>query len=181
MVQNLKKFKLSKGFYGRPAWIAQLWWIIQAMLFNPSPQFMFSWRRFLLRLFGAKIGKSVLIRSSVHISYPWNLTIGDYSWIGDDVTLYNVDKIEIADNVVISQKSYICTATHDYLKEDFPTLKNKIVIESEAWVASDVFISPGVTIGSTAVIGTRSLVLEDMPSGMICLGHPAKPIKPRKE
>jgi putative colanic acid biosynthesis acetyltransferase WcaF len=132
-----------------------------------------------IRLFGAKIGKNVILRPSVKVTYPWKLTIGDYSWIGDEVGLYTLGEIAIGKNVVISQKSYLCAASHDYTKESFDIFESKIVIEDEVWIATDVFIAPAITIGSGAVIGARSTVLSDMPAGMICVGYPAKPIKQR--
>ena len=104
---------------------------------------------------------------------------GDNSWIGDDVGLYTLGKIEIGKNSVISQKSYLCAASHDYTKATFDIYESKIVIEDEVWIATDVFIAPGITIGTGAVIGARSTVLGNMPAGMICVGYPAKPIKPR--
>ena len=100
-----------------------------------SPQFLYGFRNFLLRLFGAKIGKNVIIRPTVRITYPWKVSIGDYSWIGDDVVLYSLGEIEIGKNVVISQKSYICTASHDYLQSDFPIFAKKNTIKDECLVS----------------------------------------------
>ena len=124
-VQELDKFKLPKNFRGRNAFIVQLWWLVQSLLFRTSPQFLYGYRRFLLRLFGAKIGKKVIIRPTVKITYPWKISIGDYSWIGDDVDLYSLGEIEIGENVVISQKSYICTGSHDYKNSEFPIYAKK--------------------------------------------------------
>ncbi|MEN8669496.1 MAG: colanic acid biosynthesis acetyltransferase WcaF, partial [Ketobacter sp.] len=107
MYQDLNSFKLKPGERGRSAWIVQLWWIVQPVLFGMSPQFMFGWRRFLLRLFGARIGKGVLIRPSARITYPWKIEIGDYSWIGDNTMLYSLGLISIGRNVVVSQSSYL--------------------------------------------------------------------------
>ena len=90
LIQDLKSFKLPKNFRGRNAFIVQLWWLVQSILFRTSPQFLYGWRNFLLRLFGAKIGKKVIIRPSVKITYPLKLSIGNYSWIGDDVDLYTL-------------------------------------------------------------------------------------------
>ncbi len=102
---QLDRFKLPRHFRGRSAFVVQLWWFTQAFLFNLSPQFMYTWRVFLLRLFGAKIGKKVIIRPSVKITYPWKLEIGDYSWIGDNVELYTLGKIKIGCHSVISQRT----------------------------------------------------------------------------
>ena len=179
MSQKLNTFKLPTDFRGRNAFIVQLWWIVQGIFFNNSPQFLYGFRRFLLRLFGAKIGKNVIIRPSVRTTYPWKVSIGDYSWIGDDVVLYSLGEIEIGKNVVISQKSYICTGSHNYLQSDFPIFAKKITIKDECWLATDVFVSPGITIGKGTVIGSRSSVYKDIPSNKVCTGNPAKIIRER--
>jgi putative colanic acid biosynthesis acetyltransferase WcaF len=178
--QQLNKFVMPPDFRGKSGWYVQLWWIIQKLFFNSSPQFMYAWRRFLLRAFGAKIGKSVIIRPSVHIQFPWKVSIGDFSWIGDDVVLYSLGEIEIGKNVVVSQKSYLCTGSHDYQEEAFPIYTQKIILEDECWLATDVFVAPGVTIGRGCLVAARSSVYKDMPEGMLCIGNPAKVIKSRK-
>jgi len=179
MYQNLKTFRMPKGFRGKSKFIVQSWWMVQGVLFRLSPQFMYGWRRFLLRLFGAIIGENVLIRPTVKILYPWKLIVGDWSWIGDEVTLYNMETINIGENCVISQKSYLCTSSHDHTKSSFDIFAQPIDIKNETWIASDVFIAPGVTIGQGTVVGFRSTVNKDLPPQMVCYGNPAKPIKPR--
>lgn len=173
--QRLDLFKLPKGFRGQPAWLVQLWWLIQGSLFAWSPQFMYGWRRFLLRSFGAKVGIKALIRPTARITYPWKVSIGAHSWIGDDVVLYSLGEIEIGDDVVISQRSYLCAGSHDYTKPTFDIFTKKILIASEVWVASDVYIFPGVTIERGAVVGARSSVFQDLPGNTVCYGNPAKP------
>tara|TARA_R110000868_G_scaffold78900_1_gene224681 strand:- start:572 stop:1117 length:546 start_codon:yes stop_codon:yes gene_type:complete len=178
-LQKLDDFRLPDSFRGRNALVVQLWWLVQATLFAWSPQFLYRWRCFLLRCFGAKIGKHVIIRPSVVVTYPWKLTIGDYAWVGDNVELYTLGPISIGTNAVVSQGSYLCTGSHDYQSQAFDIYAQSIVVEDEAWVATDVYIAPGVIIGKGAVIGARSSVFKSMPSNMICLGSPAKPVKPR--
>ncbi len=177
--QKLNTFQLPKNFRGRNPIIVQFWWLTQGTLFRMSPQFMYGFRRFLLRLFGAKIGKKVIIRPSVKITYPWKLRIGDYSWIGDQVDLYTLGNIIIGKNVVISQKSYLCTGSHDYLKEDFSIFQKPIIIQDQVWVASDVFIAQGITIGEGSIVAARSSVFKDIPSNKICAGSPVKIIRER--
>lgn len=178
-MQRLDQFKLPPNFRGRSgAWV-QLWWLVQALFFKTSPQVLYGWRRFLLRAFGAKIGRNVIIRPSVTVTYPWKVTIGDYSWIGDDVVLYSLGEINIGNNVVISQKSYLCGGSHNYTKPDFPILSQKITIEDECWLATDVYVSPGVTIAQGTVVGARSGVFKDLPAGKVCMGSPAKIVKDR--
>ncbi|NCJ07657.1 colanic acid biosynthesis acetyltransferase WcaF [Synechococcales cyanobacterium C] len=180
-VQDLSQFRLPPEGRGRPRWIVQLWWIVQSVLFSPSPQFMFGWRRWLLRCFGAKIGHQVLIRSSAKILYPWNLTIGDWSWIGDDVVLYSAGQITLGSHVVISQRGYLCAGTHDLTRPDFQAVYLSIIVEDEAWLTTDVFVAPGVNIGRGAVVGARSSVFSDLPAMMVSHGTPAMPKRHRLE
>ena len=177
--QNLNIYKTPKGFRGRSKLMVQLWWIVQATIFKWSPQFLYGWRRMLLRSFGAEIGKGVIIRPSVKVTYPWKLVVGDYSWIGDEVTLYTLGSISIGKNAVISQKSYLCTGTHDYQSTNFRIYSEPIRIEDKCWVATDVYVAPGVTIQEGAVVGARSSVYNNLPPHMVCIGNPAKPIKDR--
>jgi len=178
-MQDLSKFRLPDNFRGKNALIVQLWWFTQSTLFALSPRFAYGWRRFLLRLFGAEIGKKVLVRPSAKITYPWKLKIGDWSWIGDDVVLYTLGEIEIGKNTVISQKSYICTGSHDMYSENFDIFAEKIVIKDGCWIATDVFVAPGVVIEKNVVVGARSSVFHSLPENSICLGTPAKPVKKR--
>ena len=178
-MQTLNDFRLPDGFRGRPGWYVQLWWLVQSLLMHTSPQFMYGWRRFLLRAFGAKIGTNVIIRPSVTITYPWKVSIGDDSWIGDHVELYSLGEITIGRNVVISQKSYLCAASHDYDKPDFPIWARAVTVKDGCWLATDVYVAPGVSIGQGTVVGARSSVFKDLPAGKICMGSPAKVIKER--
>lgn len=178
-MQRLDLFLLPKSFRGRSVFWCQLWWLVQSLLFATSPQFMYKWRVFLLRSFGARIGKNVIIRPSVRTTYPWKLKIGDNSWIGDQVELYTLGEIIIGKNSVVSQRSYLCTGSHDPQKIDFPIFAKPIVIENGVWIATDVFIAPGVTINNNAVVGARSSVYHTLAADYIYLGNPAKPIKPR--
>lgn len=177
--QDLSRFIIPQDFRGRSKVYIQLWWAVQATFFRMFPQFLYEWRNFLLRLFGAKIGRGVKIRPTSKITYPWNLMVGDHSWIGDDCTIYNLAKIEIGNNVALAHKVYLCTGMHDHSDRSFKIFAEEIVIKDEVWLANDVFIGPGVTIGRGTVVGVRSTVLKNLPEGMICYGHPAKPIKPR--
>ncbi|HEX3397907.1 MAG TPA: putative colanic acid biosynthesis acetyltransferase [Steroidobacteraceae bacterium] len=179
-IQNLNAFRLPPDFRGRSGLFVQLWWLVQATLFRASPQVMYGFRRWLLRQFGAQIGEGARIRPSVTIPYPWKLQIGDYSWVGDDAVLYCFARITIGKNAVVSQKSYLCAGTHDYRSVSFDIQALPIVIEDEAWLAADVFIAPGVTVGRGAVVGSRSSVFSDLPPMMVCVGSPARPVHSRR-
>jgi putative colanic acid biosynthesis acetyltransferase WcaF len=178
-VQDLSRTTVPPGFRGRPAWFVQIWWVVQSLFFHCSPQVFYGWRRFLLRLFGAKVGKGVLLRPSVTVTYPWKVTLGDWSWVGDHVTLYSLGEILIGENAVVSQHSYLCTGAHDYTRPTFDLYSKPIRVEPESWVAAHVFVGPGVTIGRGAVVGACSVVLKDVPAGMICAGNPLRVLRPR--
>jgi putative colanic acid biosynthesis acetyltransferase WcaF len=157
---------------GRPGWLILLWWLVQGVMFPLTPHFASGIRVKLLRLFGANIGVGVLIRPTARVTYPWKLTVGDYSWIGDDVVLYSLDRITIGQHAVISQECYLCTGSHEMADPSFNLVTKEIAIGNGAWIASDCFVGPGVTIGSNTVVGARSTVLKDLPEGKICYGSP---------
>jgi len=177
--QDIKNFKQINNFRGKSKIFTQSWYIVQDTLFRLSPQFMYGWRNFILKLYGAKIGEGVAIRPTVKILHPWKVTIGDYSWIGDGVTLLSAGKINIGSNTVLSQNTFLAAGGHDPRKVSFDTVIKPITIADEVWLQTDVFVAPGVVIGKGAVVGFRSTVTKDLPKGMICFGNPAKPIKPR--
>lgn len=178
-MQELRGFSVPKNFRGGHPVKVQLWWAVQKTLFSWSPQIAYRWRAFLLRLFGARIGKGVVIRPSVKITYPWKLTLGDYAWVGDDAVLYTLGDITIGANAVISQRSYLCTGSHDYLSAHFDIYAKPIVIGEKCWLATDVFVAPGVSIGEGTVVGARSSVFKSLPGNVICRGNPAEIIRER--
>jgi putative colanic acid biosynthesis acetyltransferase WcaF len=170
----------TKEFRGRSNFIVQSWWIIQKTLFAWSPQVLYGWRNFLLRLFGAKIGKNAYIRPSAQFTYPWKVTVGDYSQIGDEVVVYSLGEIVIGSHTVISQRTYLCGGSHDYKRISFDLYSKPIRIADQVWIGADVFVAPGIHIGEGTVVGARSTVLHDLPEAMVCFGNPAKPVKPRE-
>ncbi len=118
-------------------------------------------------------------RQTVRVEFPWRLRIGEHSTVGDDAWLYTLERITIGAHCVISQKAFLCTGSHDVEDPHMQLIVESISIEDGAWVAADVFIAPGVTVGEGSVIGARSTVLESMPPGFVCYGYPCKPQHPR--
>jgi putative colanic acid biosynthesis acetyltransferase WcaF len=159
--------------------LARLVWGISSVLFKYSPRPFHSWRSFMLRCFGAKVGRGVHVYPNVTIWAPWNLILNDECGIANNVILYSQDKITVGRRAVISQGTHLCTGTHDYTKEGFPLITLPIHIGEQAWLAADSFVHPGVTIGKGCVIGARSVVHKNMPEWTVCAGHPCKPIKER--
>lgn len=149
-------------------------------MFPLTPHSAHAPRRWLLRRFGATIGKGVVIRPTARFTYPWKVTIGDHSWIGDDVVLYSLDEIWIGAHCVISQQTYLCTGSHDSHDPAFGLETSEIAVGNGAWIAADCFVGPGVIIGANAVIGARSTVFSDQPEQQICWGRPCRPRRLRQ-
>ena len=184
MLNNKIRLNLyNQSWYsrGKKGWIVIMWWLIQSSIFRFSFHNMYGWRNFLLRLFGAKIGQGVKVRSNAKFTYPWKVSIGDYSWIGDNVQFYSLDTICVGSNCVVSQESYLCTGSHNIKDPHFGLIVKPIIIKDGAWVASDVFVYPGVTINEMAVVAARSTVIKDIPANEVHAGSPAKYVKKRFE
>ena len=156
-----------------------LWSITWLLLARWTPPQLHAWRAMLLRLFGARVGRGVHVYPGTRIWAPWNLDLGDQCGIADRVILYCQGRITVGRRAVVSQGSHLCAGTHDYETAGFPLVTAPIVVGDEAWIAAEVFVHPGVTIGEGAVIGARSVVNKDMPAWTVCAGFPCKPIKTR--
>ncbi|KAA3439603.1 WcaF family extracellular polysaccharide biosynthesis acetyltransferase [Rufibacter hautae] len=169
----------SFSFYNR--FFRLVWQLTATLFFTYSPKQLHGWRSFLLRLFGAKVGRGVHVYPKVKIWAPWNLQLEDQCGIANGVILYSQGKIIIGRRAVVSQGAHLCTGTHDYTELGFPLVTKPIQVGDFAWVAAEAFVHPGVTIGEGCVIGARAVVTKDMPAWMVCSGHPCKPIKDRME
>lgn len=158
----------------------QLWNMVWLFLFRPSPRLFHIWRIFLLRLFGAKIGTGCHIYPSVKIWAPWNLILGNFIGIADDVILYCMDVIEIGDYAVISQGSHLCGGTHDYNSKNMKLIAKPIIIGEYSWICAEVFIHAGVVIPEGAVMGARTVVNKspDLP-WTVYSGNPYKQVATR--
>jgi len=158
----------------------KVWEIARAVLFRPTPKRMGAgWRNTILRMFGAEIGEGVVIMASAKILIPWNLKCGNGVVIGADVDVYNFAMIEIGAMSMVSQRTFLCTGSHDHTDPHLPLTYAPITIGREAWVAAECFVAPGRRIGDGCVVASRSVVVKDLPDWMICAGHPCKPLKER--
>ncbi|HEY9734986.1 MAG TPA: hormogonium polysaccharide biosynthesis acetyltransferase HpsU [Trichocoleus sp.] len=164
---------------GRPKWFILLWWLVQALAFPLTLHAAHAPRRLLLRLFGAKVGRAVVIRPTARFTYPWKIAIGDYSWIGDDVVFYSLDTITVGRHCVISQKSYLCTGSHRTDDVAFGLQTAPIIIGNGVWLAADCFVAPGVCVGANTVVGARSSIYQSLPPRHLCFGNPCQPVKIR--
>lgn len=172
---NVQHIKLGAADRIRRAAWAFAW--IFGFRWTPRP-FHF-WRIFLLKCFGARIGRGCRVYQSAKVWAPWNLEMADASCLGDYVDCYNVATVVLARGAVVSQYSYLCTATRDFDKHDKALVALPIRLDVDSWVTADVFVGPGVTIGSRAVVLARSTVLSDIPADMVCGGYPARVIRRR--
>jgi putative colanic acid biosynthesis acetyltransferase WcaF len=166
--------------YTRREYAARFMWrLVQATLFRMSPPRAWGWRRWLLRLFGAKMADTASVRPNTKIFHPWLLSMGARSMLADGVVVYNLGPFSIGSHSTVSQDTYICAGTHDYSRRDLPLLRPPISIGDGVWVAAQAFIGPGVTIHNNAVVGARSVVARDVPSGVIVAGNPARVLRTR--
>ena len=141
--------------------------------------FLNKWRIFILRIFGAKIGKGSIVYASSKIWAPWNLEIGCRTCIGPYTIIYNPGKIILGNKVAISQYAYLCTATHDYTSPWHTLYWKNIIVDDYAWIAARAFIAPGVHIGERAIVGACSVQTKDAEPWGIYAGNPSKYIKKR--
>ncbi|AKD01932.1 transferase [Pontibacter korlensis] len=176
---NLSQYKnaLSK----RNQLVRLIWCIVWALFASPLPRSIGSgWKRFLLRLFGAKIHSTAVVYSSVRIYMPWNLEMKEYACLAPEVDCYNVAKVTIGNQATVSQKTYLCAASHNISHPHSPLITAPIVIEDQAWIGADVFIGMGVTVGEGAVVGARACVFKNVEPWTVVGGNPAKAIKKRE-
>ncbi|MET4083600.1 putative colanic acid biosynthesis acetyltransferase WcaF [Pedobacter sp. UYP30] len=159
--------------------IKQILWYFINILFFKSRLIPFSVILvFILRLFGAKIGKEVRIKPGIYVKYPWKLTIGDYSWLAD-CYIENLDWVHIGKNCCISQKAMLITGNHNYTKTSFDLITKEIILENGVWAGANTTIAPGVTAHSHAVLSLGSVATKNLEAYSIYQGNPAQLVKQR--
>ncbi|OOY25884.1 hypothetical protein BMI91_05715 [Thioclava sediminum] len=156
-----------------------LWGLVQAGPFRCCPRTAHGWRALWLRLFGAEIARGCLVYKTARIWAPWNLYMAEGAVIGDGAEIYNVAPIRLGRGAVVSQRAYLCTASHDPAREDFILVAGAISLGEGAWVAAEAFVAPGVQIGAFAILGARAVATRDVAAQMIAMGNPAREKGPR--
>lgn len=157
------------------------WGFVWLVLFRPSPRPFFAWRRALLRAFGARIAKGAHPYPSARIWAPWNLVMHEDSCLADEVDCYCVDTITVGRRAIVSQRAFLCSASHDFRDPAFPLVTGAILIGDEAWVAAEAYVGPGVRIGEGAVVAARATVTRDVAPWTIVGGMPARSIGTRPQ
>ena len=178
-MNNLREFNNSKFNRGASTLKEFLWRFIQQSLFNIEWIKMYHFKCSILQSFGAKIEAEVIIKPKAKITFPWKLLIGKNSWIGEETWLLNLDQITIGSNVCISQRTFLCTGSHNWSSSSFDLITKPIIIEDGVWICANVFVGPGVTIGKNSIVKAGSVVTRNLPPNMICAGNPCLPVKPR--
>ena len=178
-----KKVDLSnynnKGYYPGNKVITILWFFFNVFVIKNNLNPFSSYRIFVLKLFGAKIGKGVIIRPGVSVKYPWKLQIGDNTWIGENVWIDNLSNIIIGKNVCVSQGAMLLSGNHNYKKTSFDLISKEIIIDNGSWVGAKSIVCGGVKLDSHCVLSVGSVASSDLQSYGIYKGNPAKKIRKR--
>lgn len=166
--------------YSRSEIAQRLFWGAVRPLFRYSPRPCFAWRRYLLRLCGATVGRDVHVYPTADIYFPWMLSLGDSCAVGEHAVIYNLGRVSLGRRTTVSQRAHLCAGTHDHTDPAFPLVRSSITVGDEVWVCADAFLGPGVTVGDGAIVGARAAVFKDVQPWQIVGGNPAKVLKSRK-
>ena len=164
---------------GRGIAIRALWFFVGSPILRSQWLPLSSVRRFVLRCFGASVGKGVVLKPGVRVKYPWLLSIGNHSWIGEDVWIDNLVEVKVGANSCLSQGAYLCTGNHDWSDPSFGLRVLPIVLEEGCWVGARVLIGPGVAIGQCGIAAAGSVITKSIPAFEIHAGNPARFVKKR--
>ncbi|WET04107.1 WcaF family extracellular polysaccharide biosynthesis acetyltransferase [Flavobacterium sp. YJ01] len=156
-----------------------LWYVIKVVFFLSAIPYPSKFKVFLLKAFGAKVGKGLVIKPRVNIHFPWKLVVGDNVWIGEEVFFLNFELLTIGNNVCISQKVFVCGGNHDYKDPTMPYRNGVIVLEDGSWVGAASFVGPNVKIGINTIVSVGSIVTKSLPENGVFSGNPPQLVKER--
>jgi putative colanic acid biosynthesis acetyltransferase WcaF len=162
---------------GQPLWFEALWVAVKCLFFLNSVPWPSAIRVGLLRAFGARVGRRVVVRANVNVTFPWRLTVGDDVWIGEEVIILSLAPVTLESSVCLSQRAFLCTGSHDFRALHFDLVTQPITIRSGSWVAAQAFIAPGVEIGEGSMVAAGTVVLENVPPKSLARGNPATIVK----
>jgi putative colanic acid biosynthesis acetyltransferase WcaF len=158
-----------------------IWNLVWLFCCRWTPNPMHGWRIFILRLFGARIGRNNAVYPTSKIWAPWLLQTDNVATIGPGVEIYNPGGVRLGHHAILSQDSYLCGATHDYDSIEFTYIKKEIVVEDYGWICARAIVLPGVVCKEGSVLGAGSVTSKDLEAWMVYAGNPAKLIKPRRK
>jgi putative colanic acid biosynthesis acetyltransferase WcaF len=165
--------------YSRREQAMRVAWALGRWLIHLSPRPFFGWRRMVLRLFGARVGREARIYSSTLVYMPWNVELGDWAAVGPDVYIYSLGRVRIGNRATLSYRAHVCAGTHDFTDPTLPLLKPSVAIEDDAWVGTEAFIGPGITVGAGAMVAARAVVVKNVAPLTVVGGNPARVIGQR--
>lgn len=170
----------NSGFdRGRPRWVEALWILTKWAFFVTPLPWPNGWKRLLLRVFGAKVGKGVIIRPGVNVHFPWRLSVGNHCWIGESAHLLSIAPITFEDHVALGHQVYIAAGSHDIRSATMAPQHAPVLVKTGTWIASRAFIGPGVTVRERVVVGAGAVVIKDVGPDVVVAGNPARVIRPR--
>lgn len=170
---DLSRFNNAGFSRGVPRWKEAAWWVVRSLLFAPWFPVPSLLKVAALRCFGAAVGKGVIIRSQVNITFPWRLVLGDHVWIGDEVRILSLDHVKIGSNVCVSQRVFLCTGSHDFRAQAFDLVTGGIEIGDSCWLGAQSFVGPGVRFGNGSRCLAGAAVVRSVPEGATVGGVPA--------
>jgi putative colanic acid biosynthesis acetyltransferase WcaF len=156
-----------------------LWHYVNAVIFKTGLLPFSSIKILLLRLFGAKTGKNITIKPCVNIKYPWLLSIGSNTWIGENVWIDNIAMVTIGNNVCLSQGAVLLTGSHNYKKSTFDLITGPITLKDGVWIGALAIVNQGITVSSHAVLNTGSVATKNLDAYSIYQGNPAVKVRDR--
>lgn len=177
---DLAKFRAGQLDRGAGFVKEGLWLITSLILFRLCPFRLSAMKGCALQIFGAKVGRGVVIKPRVIITFPWKLTLGNNVWLGEECWLLNLDHITIGNNVCVSQRAFLCTGNHDYKSQNFDLIVKPIRVEDGAWIGANAWVGPGVCVGNHAVLAAGSVIANDLAPFGIYRGNPAILVKKRE-
>jgi putative colanic acid biosynthesis acetyltransferase WcaF len=169
-----KNSNLTRGFF-----ISALWFLTNSIFINSYLMIPVSLKLFILKLFGAKIGKNIMMKHGINIKYPWNLEVGDNAWLGECLWIDNLGKVIIGANACLSQGAMLLSGNHDYGKETFDLIIKDIIIEEGVWIGAKAVVCGGVTCHSHSVLAVNSVATNNLEPYSIYQGNPAQYIRKR--
>ena len=156
-----------------------IWYCVNMVFFKAGIIPVYGLKRFLLRLFGARLGRGVIIKPGVSIKYPWLLTVGENTWIGEQVWIDNLAQVSIGNNVCLSQGALLLCGNHDYTKESFDLSVKPIELEDGVWIGAKALVCPGTICKSHAVLTVQSVASGVLEAYSVYQGNPAVRLKSR--
>jgi putative colanic acid biosynthesis acetyltransferase WcaF len=178
---DLSQYQNRSYSPGRNRLVRGLWYFISALIFESGWFPLMAPKRWILRLFGARIGRGLVVKPRVWIKYPWRLVVGDHCWIGQGAWIDNLADVKLGSHVCVSQQVYVCTGSHDYRRRTFDLITRPVEVGDGAWLGARALVLGGVTVGSNAVVAAGSLVTKDVPVAAIVAGQPARTVAQRSE